>query len=130
MGGESRSESRTESEAIVAAVLGETGAEFPRTGDTPLFEPSLPGCCCIVRTVEGVAGERPPTPCGALEVVLAPLSTLICLARGVVSWLPPPAKRCVSDRGAFSLLPLVPGSFSLGLVLLAELDRLRKAPRT
>jgi hypothetical protein len=68
----------------VAAALCMRGVEDPTIG-VPLEEPPLPVARRVVRTVDGVAGERPPTPCGARGVVLAPLSTLTCLARGVVS---------------------------------------------
>jgi hypothetical protein len=77
-------ERRTVSDARVAATLGVMGVEFPTMG-VPFWEPPLPVARCTLRTVEGVAGERPPTPCGARGVVLAPLSMLTCLARGVVS---------------------------------------------
>jgi hypothetical protein len=83
-------EYRTLSDADAAAALGAMGAGFLAEG-VPFAEPPLPDARWALRTVEGVAGERPPTPCGARGVVLAPLSTLICLARGVVSWLFPPA---------------------------------------
>lgn len=85
IGGDRRrvGDARTVSDARVAAALGEIGVEFPTTGDFPL-DPLLLGCC-TVRTVEGVAGERPPTPCGARGVILPLLSTLRCFARGVVS---------------------------------------------
>lgn len=69
------------SDAGAAVAFGEVDPEFPTTG-VPLAELPL-RWRCAVRTVEGVAGERPP--CGARGVVLAPLSTLACLARGVVS---------------------------------------------
>lgn len=84
-GGDRRSvgECRIASEATRAATLGVMG-EFVTTG-IAFCEPPLPDGWCEARTVDGVAGERPPTPCGALGVVLAPLSTLVCLARGVVS---------------------------------------------
>jgi hypothetical protein len=77
-------ERRTESEARFAAALGAMGVELPTTG-VPFAEPLLPDAWCMVRAVEGVAGERPVNPCGARGVVLAPLSILTCLARGVVS---------------------------------------------
>jgi hypothetical protein len=55
-------------------------------GERFFFELALPGCCWMVRTVEGVAGERPPgNACGALGVLLPPLSMLMCFALGVVS---------------------------------------------
>lgn len=72
------------SDARVAAALGVTGVELPTAG-VPFAEPPLPVARCTVRTVDGVAGERPPIPCTARGVELAPLSMLTCRARGVVS---------------------------------------------
>jgi hypothetical protein len=73
------------SATIVATDEGwESAVELPTRG-APVDEPPLPVARCVVRTVDGVAGERPLPPCGARGVVLAPLSTLTCLARGVVS---------------------------------------------
>jgi hypothetical protein len=79
-------ERRTVSEANIAAALWIMGVEFPTTG-VPFCEPPLPEAWCMARTVDGVAGDRPPAPCGARGVVLAPLSILACLTRGVVSYL-------------------------------------------
>jgi hypothetical protein len=104
VGGERRSvgELRRLSDAKVAAALWVRGVELEPATGVPFEEPPLPDVRCVVRTVDGVAGERPPVPCGARGVVLAPLSTLACLARGVVSRLLPPACRWASDLGVCS----------------------------
>lgn len=79
----------------------------------------------MVRTVDGVPGERPLGACCALGVVLEPLSTLACFARGGVYWLPPSVTRCDGDRGLFSWLP---PPLALGDGLAADDARLRAAP--
>lgn len=109
------------SETSVAAALWVRGVEVPATG-VPFEEPPLPEVRCAVRTVDGVAGERPPTPCCARGVVLAPLSTLTCRFRGVVSRLSLSARRRGVDLGVVSW-PLL--SFCRGTDLLAVFARLR-----
>jgi len=98
--GERRSdgELRMFSETSVAAALWVKGVEVPATG-VPFEEPALPDVRCEVRTVDGVVGERMELPCGARGVVLAPLSTLTCFARGVPSLLLLPERRRELDFG-------------------------------
>jgi len=114
------------SEARVAAALCVRGVELPATG-VPFDEPPLPDVRCAVRTVDGVVGERGPSPCGggARGVVLEPLSWLVRLVRGVVCGLPASPCRCVADLGLFAWDLL---SFCRGDDLLAVFARLRVAP--
>lgn len=86
MGGERRKagEFRIFSDTKVAAALVVRGVELFITG-VPRGGVLLPDARCAVRTVDGVAGERPGTPWVARGVVLALSSAPVCLARGVVS---------------------------------------------
>jgi len=106
------------SEAGVAAAL-----EIKVLGlGVPFCEGLLAEGWYVVRTVDGVVGERVLAACGALGVVLAPLSELAWRARGVVSWLSLLVWRCDSDLGVPSWLVF---SFDLGLGLLVDAARLR-----
>lgn len=81
--------------AALSGIIGEV-----MNSGVALWEPPLPADLCALRTVDGVDGERPSLPCGALGVILPPLSMLTCFARGVV-WLPCD-DRFVFERGVFS----------------------------